>query len=309
MTHLRALPAVGPGEDLATVMRRSTRAHTFAELASLSSARKARTAIARGEVVRLLPDAYVSAAHQDSFAARADAALLWAGPTAMLSGPAAMYLWGFLDEPPSTIDLLLPHPMHHQTPPWLRVRRVTWSPPLSRVNGMTVVGPAHAVVLGYGFLAARDRATAVHQAIRTRLVTPRSLIDTLGKVPRVRARRDLRQRLELALAGAESYLEEHGASKVFNTSEFARFVRQHRVRANGGRYRLDMFDPETLTAVELDGDASHSDPSQRQRDLRRDADLAQLGIQTIRISYRDLTTRPEWCRALVRGVLVARSAR
>ncbi len=294
---------------LVDTLRRTTRAFTFAELASMSSARKARTAIGHGEAVRILPDAYVADVHQRSFEARVDAALLWAGVTGTLSGPAAMHVWGFLAEPPSVVDLVVPHPMHHQTPEWLRIRRISWQPPLSRIGGKTLVGPAHAVVLGYGLLPGGQRAAAVHKAISTHLVSARSLLDALEAVPRVPARRELAQRLTDAETGAETDLEERGPRRVFNTGEFARLVRQHHVMANNRSYRLDMFDPATLTDVELDADELHSTPLQRQRDMRRDADLALVGIQTIRLSHRDVTERPEWCRALVRGVLVARATR
>lgn len=309
MTHLRALPTTESGESLADTLRRSVRAFTFAELTSLATARKARTAIARGEITRVLPDAYVATVHSRSFVAQVDAALLWAGPTAAVSGPAAMHLWGFLNDAPRHVDIVLPHPTHHQRPDWLRIRRLRWTPPVSRVNGTTVIGPAHALVLGFGKLPTSARSGAVHRAIATRLVTARGLLETLAAVPRVPARRELNRILEAALEGAESFLEEHGLRKVFNTSEFGRFLRQHRVMVDGIEYRLDMFDPSTMTDIELDGDAYHQEPKRRLSDIRRDAHLAEVGIQTVRISYRDLMDRPEWCRSLVRGVLVARSAR
>ncbi|WP_062381271.1 DUF559 domain-containing protein [Demequina pelophila] len=307
MTHLRSLPDLAPGLTLAEALAREPRAFTFAELAGLATARKARTAIARGEVTRLLPDAYVGAIHRDSFAARVDAALLWAGPAAAVSGSSAMFIWGFLAQPPAQVEIALPHPSHPQTPDWLRLRRVTWDPPVSRVGALTVMGPSHAVILGYGRLPRRDRASALYRAIRTGLVSAAGLQATLESVPRVPERRELVDRLQAAAAGSESYLEEAGLRRVFNTREFSRFIRQHSVVVQGLRFRLDMFDAETLTAVELDGAAYHSSPEQRLRDNQRDALLATVGIQTIRLPYHDVVERPDWCRALVRGVLVSRS--
>jgi len=309
MTHLRPLPTVADDPTLADTLRRHPRAFTFDELVGLSSERKARTAIQRGEVIRILPNVYASAVHADSFAVRADAALLWAGPNAALSGIAALFMWGFVDNPPDQIELVIPHVERPYPPDWIRVRRLTYRPSTVRLANATVVGPDLAVIFGYGALPRHLRANAFFGAVRSRFVTPRGLRATLERVPRCLARKELVRRIDAAERGVESYLEEKGLRSVFNTKEFLRLKRQHRVRAAGESYRLDLYDAETMTAIELDGEAYHSDRVQRQCDLRRDANLASVGIQTVRLSYRDITERPEWCRALVRGVLEARKRR
>jgi very-short-patch-repair endonuclease len=307
MTHLRPLPRVAEPSALTDVLRRTPRAFTFDELVGMSSARKARTAIDRGEVVRLLPNAYVSALHADSFLARVDAALLWAGPNAALSGAAAMFAWGFAAHPPEVIEVVVPHADRPRPPGWIVVRRLSYRPPTTRLGRATVVGPDLAVIFGYGALPPRDRASAFYAALRSGLTSPRALTQALDRVPRCPMRRELMRRIDAGARGAESYLEEQGLRKVFNTKEFARLARQHWARVDGERFRIDTYDPETMTAIELDGDTYHSDPEQRQRDMTRDATLATVGILTLRLSYRDITERPEWCRALVRGVIRSRS--
>jgi len=109
-----------------------------------------------------------------------------------------------------------------------------------------------------------------------------------------------------ASAGAESHLETVALRRVFSTQEFSAFVRQHRVRANGSSYRLDMYHPATRIAVELDGAESHSAASQRLHDVERDAQLASVGITTIRFTYGDVVSRGSWCREIVRSALAAR---
>jgi very-short-patch-repair endonuclease len=110
-------------------------------------------------------------------------------------------------------------------------------------------------------------------------------------------------------AGSESYLEVHATARVFVGRRFRGLLRQHVVSAGGKRYRLDMYDALSMTAIELDGATYHAGISQWQRDLRRDADLAALGILTLRFSYQDLTERPEWCRSTTLNVLQLRSTR
>ena len=128
----------------------------------------------------------------------------------------------------------------------------------------------------------------------------------MANVPRVRRRRELAKAIAAASRGAESWLEQRSLEQVFNTSEFSRWLRQHDIRAGGQRFRLDMFDPVTCTAVELDGAAFHGEPAQRLRDVRRDTELARLGIVTLRLAYSDVVQRPEWCREVVRDAVAAR---
>ncbi len=108
-------------------------------------------------------------------------------------------------------------------------------------------------------------------------------------------------------AGAESYLEVHAMDEVFVGRRFRALLKQHVVSTGGGRYRLDMYDAASMTAIELDGATYHAGVKEWQRDLRRDADLAAVGILTLRFSYRDLTERPQWCRTTARDVLRLRS--
>lgn len=306
MTHLRALPEADPRTPLAEKLRRTPRAFTFEELATLSSPRKARTAVASGTVVRLAPDAYVAALHADSFAARADAALLWAGPRAALSGAAAMFVWGFIEDPPSIIEVVVPHAERPRGPSWIRIRRLRWTPPTARIRGVTVVGPHLAVIYGFAALDPAARADGVFRAVRSGLVSGAGLARALDRVSRVAARRELAMRIAAAARGAESYLEERSHRTVFHTAEFARLTPQHRITVEAESFRIDLYDRDTMTAIELDGDAFHADPAQRLRDTRRDAVLASVGILTVRLGYRDLTTRPEWCRDVVRRALSAR---
>jgi very-short-patch-repair endonuclease len=107
-------------------------------------------------------------------------------------------------------------------------------------------------------------------------------------------------------AGAESFLEVHAMQEVFVGKQFAGLLRQHLVNTGQRRYRLDLFDPRSMTAIEADGAEYHSTDRHWQHDIRRDADLAALGILTLRFSYWDLTERPEWCRSRALQVMVGR---
>jgi very-short-patch-repair endonuclease len=148
----------------------------------------------------------------------------------------------------------------------------------------------------------------VYRAVRQGLATPGEISEVAASLGSVRGRRALVATVAAAAAGSESFLETVALRTVFVPKEFAGFIRQHRLRADGVSYRLDMYDPATRTAVELDGAIAHEGTGHRARDVRRDARLASIGIVTLRFVYRDLTERPAWCREMVVRTIARRGA-
>ena len=76
--------------------------------------------------------------------------------------------------------------------------------------------------------------------------------------------------------------------------------------AGGQALGLERAGFEHALAVELDGAAYHGAPRQRERDLRRDAALARLGIVTVRYGHPTLFHEPDAVREEVRSVLETR---
>jgi very-short-patch-repair endonuclease len=56
----------------------------------------------------------------------------------------------------------------------------------------------------------------------------------------------------------------------------------------------------------MDGAAFHGSPGQRERDIRRDAALAVMGIQVVRFSHQRLFGDPDGCRRELLAILAAR---
>ncbi|WP_297081476.1 endonuclease domain-containing protein [uncultured Demequina sp.] len=153
------------------------------------------------------------------------------------------------------------------------------------------------------------RSEVVFGTLRSGAASLEDFQEALDLVPRVRMRRELRRDLDAAARGAESWLEAASLRGLFNTQEFRRLIPQHTVMVRGMTFRLDLYDASTRTAIELDGSSYHSAPGHQESDRVRDAELATVGIQTVRLSYRQVVERPEWCRETVRDVLRARSRR
>lgn len=305
MRSLRALPSA-PDLDLMTYLRQHPRAFTRRELVALSSPGRVRALVTQRQVVRLLPNFYVAAEHQHSFHARVDAAMSWAGEDALLAGRSALFVMGLLHAPPAVIEVLVPHGRSASTPQWLKTRQYTYDAKAVQVEGYRTVGVPFAIVQGYGDLTETEQSDVVFRGIAKKRTSTKELRQALAVVPRVRKRRALTSRICAVEQGAESWLEEKGLRDVFSGRHFDHIVRQHEVVHEGRQYRLDMFDPFTRTCVELDSYTWHSSDEQRLRDIRRDADLASIGILTVRLSSRDLKESPDWCQRIVLEIFASR---
>jgi len=146
----------------------------------------------------------------------------------------------------------------------------------------------------------------MYRASQVRDVTAEGLAKAAAAVPRIKGRRHLMTVLAAIAAGSESDLETHALLHVFNTAKFAHVLRQHWVKVGDNRFRLDMYDPLSMTAVELDG-SDHGRPQQRQRDITRDAKLLTIGIATLRFSNADARQRGAWVRQVTAEVFDSRS--
>jgi len=283
------------------------RAFTRAELLAVVSRSALDNAVAQGTLIRVLPGIYAAALHARSTAVRIHAAQLWSGG-GVIGGVSALFEWGLIDSPPSKVHLWVSPDHRLKAPRWIAVHRNAVQLTSTRRGELTVATPAFAIVQGFGDLPPSRRADAVYRAVRRRLVGVAQLRAALDKSPRVRARRELERCIDAAELGAESYLEQHALTKVFNTAQFARMLPQHEVVHEGQVFRLDLFDPITKTAAEMDGEHVHSDPVQWRKDIRRDAILATCGILTARYAFRTLIDNPAWCRLNLSQILRARGA-
>lgn len=283
------------------------RAFTRAEILAQFSRSALNNALTHGMVARILPGVYAGALHSRSTAVRAHAAQLWSGD-GVIGGVSALFEWGLIDDPPRNVHVWIAPDKRLRPPGWITVHRNAVPLASTRRGALTVSTPAFAIVQGLGDLRRDRRADAVYRAVRRRLVGVSQLRSALEKSPRVRARRDLERFIDAAERGAESYLEQHALAKVFNTAEFATLLRQHVIVHEGESFRLDLFDPLTKTAAEMDGEHVHADPAQWRKDIRRDAILATRGILTARYAFRTLIENPAWCRLNFTQILRARGA-
>ena len=260
------------------------------------SARTIRRRVASGRWRSPHPRVHLAAGHRFGPEARVRAACLWAGPSALVSGPAAAYWHGFLDTPPTEIGITVPRSSGLAGRAGIRVRRREVAPEdRSERHGLrltarplTVLETAAALDDGAAFL---DRAlqryvgfTSVHAAYCRMLSSTGS----------ARAGRLLRAAADRSAAESERRLV-----RLLRVAGITGWVLNHEV----GPYTLDLAFPDRRVAVELDGWAWHTDQERFRRDRRKGNDLVLSGWSLLRVTWHDLDGAPGRVVAEIRYAL------
>jgi len=268
-------------------------------------------ALRAGALVRVFPSTYALpelANHRDT----QRRAALTHRPDAALGGLDALDLWALLDREVSAGPIqMVTDPKHRESMfPMLRVSRRKGfrneAPDVVVRNGMRVTRLERTIIDSWPQLPALDRRAPALVAVRERRTTGERLLDALAASGRVVGAAEMRHTFGLIAAGCHSPLELWGHEHVFGSGELRRATCQVRMRTRNGIVYVDRYYEDEMLAVELDGAAYHGAPGQRERDIRRDAALAALGIQTIRFGHPRLFRDPAGVRAETLDVLAMR---
>jgi very-short-patch-repair endonuclease len=209
------------------------------------------------------------------------AALLAAGPTAVLSHRSAGAIWRFTKPPPEP-EVTVPGGARRSRP-GLRLHRTASleAAAVRRHDDLRVTSPARTLrdlarVLGPHEL---ERATAEAQVLG---LVPRDSVDAAP------TRSEL-ERSMLALLGAAA-------------------LPHPRVNTRIGPHEVDFAWPRERLAVEVDGWAAHSTRRAFERDRARDAELQAAGHAVLRFTWRQVRDQPLLVAARVAHVLGRRAA-
>ncbi len=221
------------------------------------------------------------------------AAVLHAGPGAMLSYYSAAELAGLINSPAPAIHVTVPSAKHVQAVPGIVVHRSARAaaalhpaalPPRTRVEEtvLDLADTARTSDDAYGWVA---------RALGQRLTTTAKLAQALEQRERVRWRADLAAAVSADCAGLLSVLEYRYVRDVERPHGFPQAKRQAMVRQGGRTQYRDSLYEEYSVIVELDGRAAH--PAEgRWRDIRRDNVAAAGGQVTLRYGWLDITAHP-----------------
>jgi hypothetical protein len=223
------------------------------------------------------------------------AAVLRAGPGALLSHHTAAELHGLVDQPGRLVHVTVPATRRVRPAPGLLIhtslraeyaRHPSLLPPRTRIEE---------TVLDLVELAGTfdDACGWVTRACGRRRTTEQRLAEAMTLRAKARWRDALTPLLTDPAGGVHSVLEFRYYRDVERAHGLPAAVRQARVvSGRRTRYRDVLYDTYLLV-VELDGQLAHRNED-RWRDIRRDNAAAAVGCTTLRYGWSDVTSYP--CR-------------
>lgn len=221
------------------------------------------------------------------------AAVLRAGPSAVLSYHTAAELDGLITAGSTAIHVSVAGGRHPRPAPGLvlhrseRVRQARHpasAPPRTRIEETVLDLTQAAATLD-------DAFSWLARACGGRFTTPARLQAAMASRNRLRWRAELSSALAGIGDGVHSVLEHRCARDVERAHGLPRPERQARVRRGARTEYRDALYRRYGLAVETDGRLAHAGEA-RWRDIRRDNAAAADGIITLRYGWQDITQRP-----------------
>jgi very-short-patch-repair endonuclease len=219
---------------------------------------------------------------------RLHAALLAAGPDAVVSHRAAAALHRILPAMPPFVDVTVPRNARRSRP-GLKIHRTRHPPPTTSVAGLPVTTPVRTLEDLRGTLAPAELERACAEALVRNLVTD----DELKAARLVTAD---------ATAPTRSTLERRFLS-IMRQAGLPRPQVNHTI----GPYEVDFAWLEERVLVEVDGWHAHGHRLAFERDRARDAELAAMGYVVLRFTWRQLRESPLLVAARVAQALAHRT--
>ncbi len=256
--------------------------------------------LANGSFVAVYAGVYAIAPRREDPIARAAAAVLACGPTAVLSHSSAATLWGMTErwtvpiEVTATVERRRPGITTHRCTTLTRVD-------VRRHLGIRVTSPARTLLEIAPRTPARDLTRMVNDARRDGYVHLATLADLLARCSHHPGATKLNAIVE----------QPHGPTRSDFEDRFLAFARAYGLPAplvnthlNG--YEVDaLFEAEKLI-VELDGWEFHNDRTAFVDDRERDSEMLKRGYATMRVTWERLRDTPGGEAARLREILSQR---
>jgi hypothetical protein len=235
------------------------------------------------------------------------AAVLYAGPGALLSHETAAEIVGLADKPTEQIHLSIPSQRRVAARPGISIHRSERVPDAAQGHTYPPRTKIEETVLDLTQAATTfdDVCGWVTRAFARELTDEARLLAAITQRTKLRWRADLHELIMAAAAGDHSVLEFRYERDVERAHGLPAPARQVPFAKPGGRRgRRDRVYEEFAVVVELDGRAAHPEEN-RWRDKARDNAAAVDGQQTLRYGWADVRYQPCATAAQVARVLGA----
>lgn len=234
------------------------------------------------------------------------AALLWAGPGAVLSHESAAEVHRLIDKPASFLHVTVPAHRRLGVAEGIVVHRSRRSSAQFPAGVLAVTSVEDTILdLTDAAEAFDDACGWVTSAFGRGLTSESRLGVFMGFRRRLRWRADLKHIVAVAAEGAHSPLEYRYDRDVERAHGLPRSAKQVPfTKPNGTTGRRDRWYAEHMVVVELDGKAAHP-ADQRWADIARDRAAAAVGSQSLRYGWDDVRWNP--CRTAMEVAAVLRT--
>lgn len=268
-------------------------------------------AVRAGHLIRPFPRVPADPSRLDQPGTRARAALIYAGDGAALSHLTALGVWRLPGgEPGGPVHVMVGWHRRPRAARGIVVHRregfVCEPPDVVVRDGLPTVRVERCVVDSWPLLPSHARRAVVIGAVAERLTTPARLLDAVATNLSLTDRAEFLLLANLLERGCRSELELWGYRNVFSGPDLPVIEWNVAVRLDHRTVYLDAYCRAARVNFELDGATWHTSPADRERDARRDAALAAMGIMVVRFTHDQMVNHPEQVRAQIRAIVAAR---
>jgi hypothetical protein len=257
-----------------------------------------------GQWMSLLPGVYVAATGTPTIVQQQMAAMLFAGPGSVITGPAALRYHRVRGPSSELVDILIPASRKRRDSAFVRVHRTSRMPDrASRFGSLRYALPARAVADTTRDLASlRDVRALVADAIQRNRCEIQELRAELAAGPNIgsalfrEALTDVAEGIRSAAEGdLKDLLKSSGLPMpLFNATLFA---------GNTFVAKPDAWWPEFGLAIEVDSHEWHMSPQDHARTLERQSRMGKYGIVVLAFTPRQIRYQPAEVIATIREAL------
>jgi very-short-patch-repair endonuclease len=288
------------------VARRQLRKHGIS-----SSVERSR--VRRGILLPRGPQALVVAGSPRTWQQQLMIALIDAGPSAAVSHESAATLHGLPGYWPGPIEISRPRRAERGAPTVGEVHESRFLPEyhITVLDGLRVTTVPRTLFDLAGVRGARFERTkrAVENAVSHNAAVLPSLRRMLRELAKC-GRPGIADMREIVRGWEDDYVPPASGleARAIAVLEEAGIVADRQVDLGGENWigRVDLRVQGAPVVVEVDSVVHHTSPSDRERDRRRDEQLAELGITVVRVTEEDVFVRP-WAVPLRVGEAIARA--